>query len=77
MELLTRLDIQTPLGLGATKGFGKLEGYQLVRLPSYAIAVTLQSSIYKICTAFYENLAYFKFPPKYASKLQSFLDFKE
>jgi hypothetical protein len=36
----------------------------------------LIGSIYVVVTAFYENLTYFKFPPKYAHKLQAFVDFQ-
>lgn len=37
----------------------------------------LHGAIYEIVTTFYEHLSEFKFPPKYASKLQGFVDFKE
>ncbi len=81
---ITAVYIQSPLGLHGYSGlatskypYRRLEGYQLVRTPPHALSTALNTAIYRICTAFYENLLFFKFPPKYAAKLQSFMDFKE
>ncbi|ORX90052.1 hypothetical protein K493DRAFT_62945, partial [Basidiobolus meristosporus CBS 931.73] len=51
--------------------------HQRLQRQSFAVVNALQTSIYEITTTFYENLSGYKFPPKYALRLQSFMDFKE
>jgi len=52
-------------------------GYQVIFPKPNALALVLKNAIYTIVTNFYEYLSQFSFPPKYAYKLQSFVDFKE
>ena len=60
-----------------TDNNSRIEGYQLVRQPALVLVSVLNNSIYMIVTSFYENLSYFKLPPKHALKLQQFVNFKE
>jgi nucleoporin NDC1 len=70
--------LNTPLNLGVKdSSLARLEGYQIVRQPALVLVTVLNNAIYLIVSAFYENLSYFKLPPKHALKLQQFVNFKE
>jgi len=50
---------------------------QVMRPGPFAMAHVLETSIYRIVVVFYRHLAEFQFPPLYAEKLQSFVNFLE
>ncbi|KAK9766204.1 Nuclear pore complex subunit [Basidiobolus ranarum] len=68
--------IQSP-PMQSNSGIKARDMHQSLQRQSFAVINVLQTSIYEITTAFYENLSGYKFPPKYAVRLQSFMDFRE
>ncbi|RUS23968.1 nucleoporin protein Ndc1-Nup-domain-containing protein [Jimgerdemannia flammicorona] len=64
-----------PLGPGA--GGIKTNPHQMLMREPHAVVQVLHGAIYEIVTTFYEYLGEYRFPPKYASKLQSFVELKE
>lgn len=53
-----------------------LEGYKLLDKRPQAISTVLNTCIYELVITFYSSLQEFTFPPKYALRLQSFVEFK-
>jgi hypothetical protein len=51
-------------------------GHQVCRPELFALASELNTTLYRIVMAFYEDLDTFRFPPAYARRLQSVVDFQ-
>ena len=49
--------------------------WQILPLP-FLLLMTIEASIYEICTAFYDNLDRISVQEKFADKLQKFADFQ-